>query len=409
MGDPLLAEKLELLLIYYPTFLISALDDLLRSCDYSVENTRTLIDGPKPKKRSNLYQRSIAGHITKRQKQNDHKDGVIKSPVLVESETMGPGLLTLYTPQDVDRHLGQNASFYPNFLPEKLANELLTDLMNSRSGYRPNEFYLFGNLCKLAHDMKIYSKFTKNEHDLVYNGIVTSDPAPYTESFTKASELLTEFMNEKLIPLFAPLPFQTKMKWEGDYCVVNFYQDLQNNLEYHSDRLSHIGPHNYVASVSLGCTRMFRMKSTYKKNSPTFQIPLPHNSLFIMRPGCQEEYKHSIVSMAKPVSLHPQVGAARFGLTFRFFPRDFISNIPRCSCNLGMTLRRSFKTVATRGRYFWLCENLYRNKDCGGFHWADFSNVEDHFVAKSLEDASVWFSPDDQEKIEYEKIHGKNV
>lgn len=406
MDHPLLAEKLELLQIYYPTFLALALEDFLRSCDYDVKKTRSLIDGPQPKKRSSLYQQTIVGRATKRQKGAENSS---KPPPKTDSEASGSGLLTLYTPQDVERHLGQYASFYPNFLPEKLASQLLKDLMSRHSGTEVNEFYLFGNLCKLAHEMKMYSRFTKNSHKLVYNGIVSRDPAPYTRSFSESADILERFMNGKLIPQFAPLPFQAKTEWSGDYCVVNYYQNLQNNLEYHSDRLSHIGPHNYVASISLGCTRMFRLKSNYKKNTPTFQIPLPHNSLFIMRPGCQEEFKHSISSMTKPISLHPEVGTARFGLTFRYFPQSFISNIPRCSCNLGMTLRRSFKSLSTRGRYFWLCENLYRDKDCGDFHWADFSNVKGHFLAKTLDECSVWVSPDDRQKIEYDALHDKSL
>lgn len=404
MEDPLLAEKLELLQLYYPGFPAAALKDFLHSCDYDVEKTRTLIDGPQLKKRSNLYQQSITGHVSKRKKENG--SGLSGTPsILAEPETSGPGVRTLYTPQDVERHLGLVASFYPNFLPERLSDQLLDDLMERHPTHKVSEFYLFGAIRKLAHETQMYSKFTKNKHNLVYNGIVSSDPTPYTKSFTEASLLLEKFMNDKLIPQFAPLPFQTTQRWAGEYCVVNFYQNLQNSLDYHSDRLSHIGPHNYVASVSLGCTRMFRLRSNHKKNSPTYQIPLPHNSLFIMRPGCQEEYRHCVNSMAKPVALHPKVGTARFGLTFRFFPEDFISNIPRCSCDLGMTLRRSFKTLATRGRYFWLCENLYRNKDCGDFHWADFSNVKGHFVAKTVDDVSVWVSPNDREKIEYDKLH----
>lgn len=403
MEDPLFADKIELLLIYYPEFLASSLSDLLRSCDFDVEKTRTLIDGPKTKRRPHLYQQSIASHVSKRARiqASPHES----APSLVLDETTGPGLRTLYTAQDVKHHLGHVASFYPNFLPEELADQLLEDLMARHPTSRVKEFYLFGGLCKLAHDSRMYSKFPKNKHDLVYNGVVSDDPAPYTESFSKASRLLETFMNEKLIPQMPPLPFQAKTRWAGEYCVVNFYETLQNNLDYHSDRLSHIGPHNFVVSISLGCTRMFRLKSNHKKCSPTFQIPLPHNSLFVMKPGCQEEYKHCVNSMTKPVSLHPKVGVARFGLTFRHFPEQFISRIPRCSCNLGMTLRRSFKSLATRGRYFWLCENLYRNKDCGDFHWADFTNEKDYFVAKTSDKVSVWVSPDDREKLEYDRLH----
>ncbi|QFZ28957.1 putative alpha-ketoglutarate-dependent dioxygenase [Clavispora lusitaniae] len=400
MGNSLLSEKLELLQIYYPDYSTTFLEELLHSCDDDVEKTRALIEGPQPRKRSNLYQRSIFSHIKRRKECKDDQGFTSFS---TKSYNHASRVITLYTPEDVERHLGKFASFYPNFLPEKLSNELLHDLKTNLSSYKANEFYLFGNHCVSNHSVAVFSEYSKAKLDLIYNGLLIRNPVPYTNSFSKSVQLLQDFLNDTIIPQTEPLPFQRREKWAAEYCLVNYYEKLSNNLDWHSDRLSHIGPHNYIASVSLGCTRLFRLRSNHKKNAPIFEIPLPHNSLLVMRPGCQEEYKHCVNSMSKSVALHPEVGSTRFGLTFRHYPPEFIKNSPRCKCGLGMTLRRAFKSVDTRGRYFWSCENKYQNKDCGDFHWADFTNESNHYVAEDLSQVSTWVSPDDVEKIEYDK------
>ena len=135
--------------------------------------------------------------------------------------------------------------------------------------------------------------------------------------------------------------------------------------------MSHIGPHNFIVSISLGATREFRLRKNYTDGtdpSPIYSIIIPHNSMVIMQAGCQEEYRHSVNSMRTALQVNPISGAARFNLTFRFYPLQFIKQLPRCECNLTMTLRRSFKSIETRGKYFWSCENKYQNKDCGCFY-----------------------------------------
>lgn len=66
----------------------------------------------------------------------------------------------------------------------------------------------------------------------------------------------------------------------------------------HSDVLTHLGPYPTIASLSLGCSRPFRLRSFLPESasSPnrTLEILLPHNSLCIMHAGCQETFKHTV-------------------------------------------------------------------------------------------------------------------
>lgn len=432
-SDELFSEKLALMCLYYPGYLKDALGDLLRGCRGDVDATRLVIDGPQRVKRRGLHQSNLGRNI--RVKRVDNGSGAVADELkagevagvakAVAGEVAGiavAGVLTmpqldstvsprktvvqnnkedsikrlkghvvtLNTPRDVQMHLGKYASLHPNFFSTEIADMLLDDLLENTDYYTTKDFYLFGNHCVLNHGNGGFCKPGSVYPDLIYNGRKTRKPRPYSAIFNKAADTVDAYVNDVVIPANDTLPFQRKQPWCGNFCVVNYYQKLHNNLEWHSDRLSHIGPHNYIASVSLGSTRMFRLRSNESTNGTIYQIPLTHNSLLIMKPGCQEKYKHCVNSMLKALEVHPKVGTTRFGLTFRCYDPTFLANLPKCKCDMSMTLRRSFKTKATRGRYFWLCENLYQNKDCGTFHWADFSNAKGHYIAKDTESISTW-------------------
>lgn len=433
MEDSLFADKLELLQLYYPSFLADALSDLLRGCAGDLAATRNLID-PKPAKRSALHQTSITKHVECGKRQNTELAGTTEiagtteltgntnlavtklttsrnenyrtrepSPGTTPKKRKTANVVTLNTPADVARHLGPYASLHANFLPKKVADGLLDDLVTHKEAFEMYEFHLFGNKCQLNHGVATFSAPGAVYPSLVYNGRLERKLVPFSANFTEAADLIQKFVNGTVIPSVPALLFQRTDTWTSDYCVGCYYEKLLNNLDWHSDRLSHIGPHNFIASISLGATRMFRLRSTHVADGHIMQVPLPHNTLFLMRPGCQEEFKHCVAPMGRAVDLHPKVGSTRFGLTFRHYPVEFIRNLPKCACDMSMTLRRTFKSVATRGRYFWLCENKYQNKDCGSFFWCDFSNEAGHYVAEDLDHCSVWVAPDDYEKKRYDK------
>lgn len=419
--DELFSEKLALMCLYYPEFQKDALGELLRGCRGDVEATRVVIDGPRSVKRRGLHQGSLGRYVRVKREEVGGKGGELvdnkvgaaavgagdsksqdKTITMYQNIAQGDDstdhssqipkrhVVTLNTPRDVEKHLGKYVSLHPNFFSPEIADKLLDDVIEHTDYYKSHDFHLFGNHCVLNHGNGAFCKPGSEYPNLIYNGRKTRTPLPYSAMFSKAADVIDGYINDVVIPANKRLPFQRKLPWCGNFCVVNYYKKLQNNLEWHSDRLSHIGPHNYIASVSLGSTRMFRMRSNSSSNGTIYQIPLTHNSLLIMKPGCQEKYKHCVNSMLKPLEVHLKVGTTRFGLTFRCYDKHFLKNLPKCKCDMNMTLRRSFKVAATRGRYFWLCENLYQNKDCGTFHWADFSNAEGHYIARNLESISTW-------------------
>lgn len=385
-GMDLFDKKLELLQLYYPGYSASVLSEILRGCHGDVAQARKLIDGPAKLKAP--VQRTLP---VKRKAEP-------LAPDAQKRTAQGPfhRTITLNTPDDVNEHLGCYALLHLNFFPQELADGLLHELVSSKDKFHSRQFYLFGNLCQLN---MMVAPFAARDNDcpaLVYNGLAvggSAGPHEYTHRFDLAAKRLEAWMNETVIPGSKRLPFQRKDRWKAGFCVVNMYEKLNNHLDWHLDRLSSIGPHNFIASVLLGLTRVFKLRSTHN-TGPVYLVPLPHNSVFLMRPGCQEEYKHTLGPMAKLVLLHPDVGSLRISLTFRHYPADFIRNLPKCRCDIPMMLRRAFKSKETRGTYFWLCENVYQNKDCGAFEWANFDNWDGHFIATSQEVASRWLAPE---------------
>lgn len=396
-------RKIEVLKKEYPGIEEETLLELLIACDGSAEATMSMINDSFPtiqrkRKVGALYQTSITSLIAPVSKQK-------KLKVLSGRKKV----ITLNTADEVEQHLAPYVSFHKSFLPTDLADRTLGYLVTQTDKVSPNEFYLFDNLCKANHSLGFFHTPNLNSvyENLIYNG-KKSVSNLYKEEFEEVSLFVKNFMNNKIIPKVKRLPFQSTESWNSDVCLVNYYEKLSNNLEWHSDRMSHIGPHNFIVSISLGATREFRLRKNYTDSTdlpPIYSIIVPHNSMVIMQPGCQEEYKHSVNPMPTALQVNSISGAGRFNLTFRFYPLQFLQSLPRCHCKLTMSLRRSFKNIETRGKYFWTCENKYQNKDCGCFYWARLDKIEDNFIAENEGKASQWIAPEDSVRLSYLQKH----
>lgn len=390
-------KKLELLKLYFPAVEPKVLSELLESCGESIEKTKELICGEKEtsnKRRIGaLYQSSLPG---------------VTEPVMrkrIKNNSKKSRVLYLHTPEQVKEHLWPYVSFYRNFLQHELSDVLLKSMMSKTDLITPKEFYLFNNPCKSSHGSRLFvspegSEEIERIRGLNYNGEEYNKLVQYDEPLKRTSLYIEKFMNDTEIPSSKRLPYQSREKWNSHMCVVNYYEKNSDHLDYHSDRLSHIGPHNFIASLSIGATREFRLRKNYG-DTQIYSIIIPHNSMVVMRAGCQEEYRHSVNAIKNSIESNPISGSRRFNLTFRFFPQEFMKNVPRCKCGLSMVLRRSFKTVETRGKYFWSCENIYQNKDCGEFHWANFDAPDNNFRANDENESSVWIAGNDVGKWEW--------
>lgn len=183
------------------------------------------------------------------------------------------------------------------------------------------------------------------------------------------------------------LKYQPPDPWIPNAAFVNCYDGPQENVGWHSDRLTYLGPRAVIGSLSLGVAREFRVRRVVPKdsdNKPTedpdaegqISIHLPHNSLLVMHAEMQEEWKHCI-SAAMSIDPHPIAGTVRINITYR----DYRSNMhprltPRCTCVMPCVLRVVQRKKENFGRYFWMCyaSNVPEKESCGFFQWAEFDD-----------------------------------
>jgi alkylated DNA repair dioxygenase AlkB len=90
--------------------------------------------------------------------------------------------------------------------------------------------------------------------------------------------------------------------------LVNYYENGQDTVGWHSDDEAEICKHSAIASISLGATRDFMIR--HKRSQETFTLPLASGDLLIMQPGMQQTWQHALPRRAK-------VTQFRVNLTFR--------------------------------------------------------------------------------------------
>lgn len=99
----------------------------------------------------------------------------------------------------------------------------------------------------------------------------------------------------------------------GFNCVlVNLYRDGLDSMGWHADDEPELGPRPTIASLSLGATRRFQLRSR-ENHQRRFELPLEHGSLLVMRGQLQAHWQHQVPKTSSPVE-------PRINLTFRWIP-----------------------------------------------------------------------------------------
>lgn len=90
--------------------------------------------------------------------------------------------------------------------------------------------------------------------------------------------------------------------------LLNRYGDGAERMGWHSDDEPELGPDPVVAAVTLGAERPLRFRWRHGEHEP-FNVWLPHDSLLLMGPGCQQRLQHALLPRRIP--------GLRISLTFR--------------------------------------------------------------------------------------------
>lgn len=101
---------------------------------------------------------------------------------------------------------------------------------------------------------------------------------------------------------------QNKIGFEPNNCLINFYENGQSKMGYHSDQTDILESNTGIVIISLGDTRVLRFRRIADKEDKV-DYALPSGSLIYMNQEVQGLWQHAI----------PKSGSelGRMSLTFR--------------------------------------------------------------------------------------------
>jgi alkylated DNA repair dioxygenase AlkB len=416
-------SKLNKLGISFPYVEKDVLLDLLVSCEGSVEKTIRLLTGEKSDTQEELRQTTTC----KEEKYNtETKQDFQESVFSNNSQNAGTKrkitdlishnkrckidptstnkTIRLVTKETIEAEL-PNIKVYFNFLPDELADEVLKSLDSQRMLFKAKQFYIAGNLCTSSQKSIFYSNESEADYDPVYAS-TEFKTNKYTPPIHKCKMYVDNKVNEILEELFendqSKPEYMISKNWVSDFCVGNYYPNNKSHLDWHSDKLTNIGPLPTIASVTFGCTRIFRLRRSNPSNSVIYNIPLPNNTLVLMLPSTQELYKHSVPTLKDSMIKKSKIsGPVRYNLTFRMQYPHFKDNYVLCDkCKQKMILRRLFKGEDI-GYYVWMCMSSFKGNECKGFKYANFKIVDGkmELSTKDKNEATRWLN-DYEEKTD---------
>ncbi|KAF8636694.1 hypothetical protein AX17_003499 [Amanita inopinata Kibby_2008] len=286
--------------------------------------------------------------------------------------------LLLSSPALVAKHVP--CTLHLSVLSPELACQLFYTMIDASREWKRNKWWLFDKVVESPHRTSFFARKTNGLNDdetwqeaarYWYNGRMTEAPARFPPEMEGACKIIEQIVNDeigkrKLFPLEWGGSGKNSL-WIANVAAANCYQGAKESVGYHSDQLTYLGPYPTIASLSLGTKRNFNLREvipteeTNIRKARTFAIPLPHNSLTIMYPPCQEQFKHSVPPQSVIDLYHPTL------------PRpDFRSeSIPRCKCGVPCILRPDMKNRSDgrTDRYWWTCYAGAQNEGKGCNHW----------------------------------------
>ena len=135
--------------------------------------------------------------------------------------------------------------------------------------------------------------------------------------YSGSVELKAYLWNSELLKLRDRL--SASLGYRFDICIGNLYRNGEDSIGWHADDKPSMGLNpaspkgqaalGGIASISLGVTRKFSIKSKAKGAKST-RYWLEHGSLLLMLPGCQSDNVHQLPK-------DPSATGERINLTFR--------------------------------------------------------------------------------------------
>ena len=187
--------------------------------------------------------------------------------------------------------------YYPSFLTKDEANYLFQHAKSFR--WQQNQIRILGRPIVVP---RLECMYGSTGASYLYSGSVELKAYPWNPELLKLRDRLTATFGYRF-----------------DICIGNLYRNGEDSIGWHADDKPSMGSNpaspkgqaalGGIASISLGVTRKFSMKSKAKGAKSTHYW-LEHGSLLLMLPGCQSENVHQLPK-------EPTSNGERINLTFR--------------------------------------------------------------------------------------------
>ncbi|MFN3755636.1 MAG: alpha-ketoglutarate-dependent dioxygenase AlkB family protein [Flavobacterium sp.] len=177
--------------------------------------------------------------------------------------------------------------YYQHFYEDSIAKDIFETLLNE-TPWRQDPIKVFG---KTYPQPRLTALYGDQNLKYGYSGIKMS-PLPWTKTLWDIKEK---------IETLTPVKFTT--------VLLNLYRDGKDSNGWHADNEKELGLNPCIASLSLGQSRVFRLKHNTIKDEK-LNIELQHGSLLLMGGTTQHFWKHQIAKTAQPMK-------PRINLTFR--------------------------------------------------------------------------------------------
>ena len=201
--------------------------------------------------------------------------------------------------------------FYPNFIKSGQSRKLF-EYLHTAISWQQDSLSMYGKLVDIP---RLQAWFGESNAQYAYSGL-TLAPKPWLPVLEKMKNTLNEQCND-IVTHSSDVPFNdvaannnhlNAQNVNFNSMMANCYRDNNDAVAWHSDDEPELGKQPVIASVSLGATRIFKLK--HKVSGEKLDIPLTSGSLLIMAGETQHCWQHAILRSKKAI-------APRINLTFR--------------------------------------------------------------------------------------------
>lgn len=193
----------------------------------------------------------------------------------------------MYSPQTIALP-GAQLDFYPQLALPDTPGALFAQLMVGVN-WRSESITLFGR--RMAQP-RLIAWYGDPGASYGYSG-KRFEPQPWTPPLRDIRKCLEETLDASFNSVLA-----------------NLYRHERDSMGLHADNEPELGDQPVIASVSLGETRVFRLKHATRRDLKPLKLELPSGSLLVMRGDTQRYWKHEVPKSRRPCG-------PRINLTYR--------------------------------------------------------------------------------------------